>query len=168
MEVEAAELRKLIWAKACDLLTRREHSTLELYNKLSGYFQKKFPDLAWDKDLAGLINDVLGDLKANNFLSNERFAELFIESALKRHKGPRLMQKQLLSKGITNDLWLEIWAKYEDQADQVCRLALEKWQSRNKDIDLAQPRFKAKAVRYLHSRGFFEPAIYDAIAINQD
>jgi regulatory protein len=70
-------------------LSIREHSKLELQNKLS----QKGHDLS---DIRECINE----FSLKGVQSDIRFAEEFIRSKLKKNKGPRLISSELVSRGI--------------------------------------------------------------------
>ena len=65
-----------------DFLARREHSRLELYQKLK---QRQFePDV---------INSELNKLLDEGLQSDERFAEAFLRSRIDKGKGPNIYAK---------------------------------------------------------------------------
>ncbi len=81
-----------IKASALRILSRREHSRKELRTKLlvKGFAQKN-------------VDYVLNLLEADNFLNDERFAELYVAFAVKsRKKTPRVIRYELAQKGIDN------------------------------------------------------------------
>jgi len=76
--------------KGLDLLVMREHSSLELKQKL---YKRKFT--------SDEINDALSYLKRKDYLSDERFAEIFIRSRLRRKsEGKSVMMQRLMQKGV--------------------------------------------------------------------
>ena len=74
-------------------LSIREHSKLELQNKLS----QKGHDLS---DIRECINE----FSSKDVQSDIRFTEEFIRSKLKKNKGPRLISSELVSRGITDSV----------------------------------------------------------------
>jgi len=70
-------------------LSIREHSKLELQNKLS---QKGY-------DLSD-IKECINEFSSKDVQSDIRFTEEFIRSKLKKNKGPRLISSELVSRGI--------------------------------------------------------------------
>lgn len=81
--------------RAMDYLARREHSQLELSQKLA----KAFPD-----EQAEVIASVLDQLIEDNLLSNERFCESFFNSRVQRGYGPRMIRFELQQRGIEQSL----------------------------------------------------------------
>ena len=61
------DLYNLIYNKALDLISRREHSQKEIKNKLL---------MRYDND--DLIDSVIDKLISNNLINNHRFAELYV------------------------------------------------------------------------------------------
>lgn len=155
---------KQVYNKACDYLARREHSVLELYKKLLRFFDKK--DLPEETDAHATVSQVITQLQERNFVSNERYTDRFVSSKLKKGHGPLSIQKQLFAKGITNELWLDVWQNYAEQEPKLCEAALLKWlkSSRGRSLNLSQSVDKAKAARFLAGRGFFQHTIYETLA----
>lgn len=125
---------------AVRLLAMREHSQLELQRKL---LQKGFA--------ARQVDETLTALKAQNLLSDARFAETFVMSRRERGSGPVKIQAELQQRGIDNALisrfldlrdphWLEL-------AEQVRRKKF------GRDVP-AEYALKMQQARFLANRGF--------------
>ena len=65
-----SEAFTLIYNKALDLVSRRDHSRHELMQKLNKRFPETLP----------IIEEALDKLALNNILDDERFAELYLIS----------------------------------------------------------------------------------------
>jgi len=122
------------YAAALKMLMRREHSKLELRQKLN---LKDFDD--------EVINDVISLLVEQEYQSDERFSEAFIVMRFNQGKGPIKISMELKSRGISKfDLTLFNWfelakdVKYKKFGD-------------NKFLDYKE---KSKQKRFLQSRGF--------------
>ena len=74
-------------------LSIREHSKLELQNKLS----QKGHNLSD-------IRDCIDEFSSKDVQSDIRFTEEFIRSKLKKNKGPRLISSELVTRGITDSI----------------------------------------------------------------
>lgn len=159
------KLYRTVYAKACTYLARRDYSVLELYKRLERYFEKKLEDNPEDlAELPTSISNVVDDLQKERLLSNNRFVDEFIRCKLQRYTGPLLIQKQLHSKGITNELWLAKWSDYEASEFETCLRALRKWYNRQKaDFDFDDISSRKKAERYLTGRGFYNHTVYECI-----
>jgi regulatory protein len=132
---------------AISLLTRREHSRFELMNKLR---QKPF-----SKDVN--LSTLCDRLEAANYLSDARFAELFIHSRISRGQGEIKIRSVLHQRGV--DSTLTDLALLEADIDW---LVLAK-QQRKKRFGVTIPkRFKERArqSRFLAGRGFSCEIIY--------
>jgi regulatory protein len=132
---------------AIGLLARREHSRLELLNKLS---RKPF---AKDVDLFSLCDS----LEESNYLSDKRFAEMFVRSRISGGKGEMKIRVELRQRGVKDCLvdstLLEVDVDWVELAKA----------QREKRFGLAQPKdFKERArqSRFLASRGFSSEIIY--------
>lgn len=122
------------YSAALKMLMRREHSKLELFNKLQlkGYDEE-------------IIDHAITQLAEQNYQSDERFAEAFILMRFNQGKGPVKIASELKLRGISS-----------------FNLSDFDWFKSAKDIrkkkfgDLASSDFKeqAKQKRFLQSRGF--------------
>ena len=84
-----SEESSLIYNKALDILSRREHSAKELIFKL----EKKF-------DSTEEIFLTVSKLKKNNLLNDFRYAEAYVVARKRKGFGPKKIKFELLSKGI--------------------------------------------------------------------
>jgi regulatory protein len=123
-----------------DLLSRREHSRKELWQKLRN--RAETPEM---------LEVVLGALEADRLLSDERFAESFVRSRVSRGLGPTRIKQELLQKGIAADLVsMQLEAFDEDWLHQAQDVNVKKFGT----TPVKDPKEKAKRVRYLQYRGF--------------
>jgi len=123
-----------------DLLARREHSRLELRRKLSA---RGFPDTMIEQALDGLEDDGL--------LSDQRFAESFAGSRLRRGQGPQRILAELRQRGVAEALALR--AVEELDADWFA----EARAVRARRFGPAAPasfKERARQARFLQYRGF--------------
>lgn len=132
--------KKTIRHVALDLLSRREHSRLELQNKL---LQKGFADHE--------VEVLLNTLSNENLVSNERFCEAFVRSRIAKGQGILRIKEELRQRGISD----ELIHHYLIQKDKSW---LEKAETaRCKRFGATIPKdFKerAKQMRFLQYRGF--------------
>ena len=116
------------------MLMRREHSRLELFQKL----QTK----GFDVDV---VNNSISKLVEQNYQSDDRFSEEFIQMRFNQGKGPVKIASELKMRGInTFDLSVFDWFQLAKEIRQ------------RKFGDLSSLDFKeiAKQKRFLQSRGF--------------
>ena len=135
-------------------LSIREHSKLELQNKLS----QKGHDL-------DNIRDCIDEFSSKDIQSDIRFTEEFIRSKLKKNKGPRLISSELVSRGITDSV---INKKISEISYQewctVAFLALKK-KLNGSSVSIED---KDKIYSFLISRGFEHKMIKYAIDEQKD
>ena len=93
----SSELFSEIYNKALDILSRREHSVLELNQKL----QKKF-DTEYD------IQETISRLKKNNLLNDYRFSESYVVFRKRKGFGPIKISNELKSKGVAEVIIFEV------------------------------------------------------------
>ena len=126
---------------AVDLLSRRDHSRLELQRKLR-------PKAASAEDLDNLLNE----LAERRWQSDERFAESFVNSRVHRGHGPLRMQHELRSKGVGA---AEIHsAMEENEADWYAQAIAVAEKKFGPSPDLSDQKQKARIYRFLAYRGF--------------
>ncbi|PWR00510.1 regulatory protein RecX [Leucothrix pacifica] len=126
---------------AIDLLSRREHSRLELRRKL------QLKPYAEGVDLEPLLDQ----LAEANYQSEERYAESFVRSRILKGQGELKIRSQLLQRGISQRL-----------AETAIREAEVNWwdlaeTQRAKRFGEAYPKARdeqARQSRFLLSRGF--------------
>ena len=116
------------------MLMRREHSRLELFQKL----QTK----GFDVDV---VNNSISKLIEQNYQSDDRFSEEFIQMRFNQGKGPVKIASELKMRGInTFDLSVFDWFQ----------LAKEIRQRKFGDLSSLDFKETAKQKRFLQSRGF--------------
>ena len=127
-------LQSKCYAAALKMLMRREHSKLELRQKLNL------------KDFDGaVINDSLSLLAEQKYQSDERFSEAFILMRFNQGKGPIKISMELKSRGISEfDLTLYNWFE----------LAKDVKSKKFGDSRFLDYKEKARQKRFLQSRGF--------------
>lgn len=136
---------KQILKTALGFLSRREHSTKELNLKLTAkdYNQKK-------------IEIILADLKQQNLLSDERFAEVYVRFRKEKGFGPLKIQQELQQRGVSAQI-IEQYANGRDQSwyEDIVRV-------RNKRFGEKLPeefQSRVKQIQFLQNRGFNEDHI---------
>lgn len=130
----------LIRKKSLWFLAIREHSSFEIFHKLE--------KAGFDLDE---INQEISELKKQNFLSDERFCEMFINSRKSQGHGPIKIIYELKNHRIDETLIKE---NMDSLSDFWFELAKE---VRLKKFGQNQPKNwneKAKQMRFLQSRGF--------------
>jgi len=133
-------LDKKILHIAIELLSRREHSSKEIYQKLAlrGYEQI---------DVVPIIDYLL----ENNYLSHERFAESVFRNRVGRGFGWRCIKNELSQKGIDSTQINELNNNQEIDWYIQVELAYNKRFDSSACLD---QKDKEKRVRFLQYRGF--------------
>ncbi|CCG18854.1 regulatory protein RecX [Taylorella asinigenitalis 14/45] len=125
--------------KAIALLSRREHSSYELAQKLSRYTQ----------DL-NLINETIAFLKEKDLQSDLRFLEYFVHSHSKKW-GINKILLSLKEHRLDDSVLSKI---HEFIQTDESELAREIWENKFHGIKPSDLKQKAKQYRFLISRGF--------------
>ena len=135
-----AKTPRSIREAAMDYLSRREHATYELSQKLlaKGYESE-------------VVSAALERLSDQGLLSDERFTEAFINQRINRGSGPLKIRAELRQKGIS-DAMIGTFLNERDVIWQESALAvrIRKYGS-EEPSDLKE---RARQSRFLQSRGF--------------
>lgn len=136
-----AKPTRTIRVAAMDYLSRREHATHELFQKL----------LAKEEYEADDISEALARLADQGLLSDERFTEAFINQRINRGSGPLKIRAELRQKGVS-DAMIEKFLNERDVQWQESALAVRiKKYGSERPSDLKET---ARQSRFLQSRGF--------------
>ncbi len=124
--------------KIIDLLSRRDYSYKELYQKLLKYTED-----------TELITSVLNEFVGKKIINEERYIENFITNKSKKFgslKIKYLLENKTTDKELINDI-------YNDLAIDEDEIAYEQLQKKYKTPPQDQKEY-AKYIRFLLSRGF--------------
>ncbi|MFT5505896.1 MAG: regulatory protein [Gammaproteobacteria bacterium] len=125
---------------AMDYLARREHSILELTQKLS---QKLYDDDA--------IGEAIESLQRDGLQSDERFSEHYARSRFNSGQGPFKIKHELRARGIPDELISECLGFYEDDwVNLMKQIRDRKFGGEIPD----DPKQIMKQLRFLQNRGF--------------
>jgi len=139
-ESDFGEACKQAYACALRLLVRREHSQRELRFKLERR------DTA-----AAVIDAVLAQLVDEGYLSDARFAEVFVRSRHERGTGPLRIRAELRERGVDDALVEEAFRELAADWFDAAR------QQRDKRFGISPPqdfRERVRQMRFLQQRGF--------------
>jgi regulatory protein len=125
---------------AIGLLSRREHSVLEIKQKLK---LRGFTDDEIDQSVERLLE--------NNLLSEERFTESYINMRKHRGFGPLRIANELRERGVDSGLVDSCMDKENSEWKQVMRQQYEKKYGEQPAKEYAE---QVKRSKYLQSRGF--------------
>jgi regulatory protein len=125
--------------KAIALLTLREHSTLELKQKL---LVKQFP-----KDM---VERTVSSLKEDGSLSDERYAEMLVRSRQRRNpEGKVMLLQRLLAKGVRRSVAENaIDAAFKDQGDDFIQNAYQQIARTTTDTQKQMMKLQRKGFSY--------------------
>lgn len=133
---------------AINLLSRREYSRHELYQKLVARTSSET-----------YLLQLLDHLIESGYQSDQRFTESFLRSRISRGLGLMRIERELREKGIDPDLIEQSLPADVDWFELAYDCGLRKLQS----LDLADYKEKQKVFRYLAYRGFTMDQIHFAI-----
>ena len=131
---------------AVDLLSRREHSRVELVAKLA---KKEFTE----EQIASAFEQLL----EHGLQSDQRYLEDFVRSRLLKGTGPLKIAHELRTRGIDQD---DLYAYLETQHIDWFEVASATYQKKYHTNDEIDARERAKRVRFMQSRGFPSDIIF--------
>lgn len=136
------------------LLTRRDHTSQELRQKLS---RKDYPTAE--------IETVLTSLEATGLINTVRFAESYTHYRRAKGYGPRRIAMELQSKGIAEAVIAE-QVKITDNAwfTEIRTI----WRKHFKGRQPADQRERARQLRFLYNRGFTQDQIKSVFEIEDE
>ena len=131
---------RTIRVAAMDYLSRREHASHELYQKL--LLKNYDPDE---------ISVALERLTEQGLLSDSRFTEVFIEQRINRGSGPLKIRAELRQKGISDDM-IDTFLDERDihWKHSALELRIKKY-GPERPADIKET---ARQTRFIQSRGF--------------
>ena len=141
----SAEAFIIVYNKALDLVSRREHSRHELMQKLD----KRYPNTT------PIIEDALDKLETNKILDDERFAEMYLNSRARKGFGPKKIEMELHSKKVDSFFISNAVEAYESWLENAHRVLKKKF----KDQKPTDYQSKMKQKQFLFTRGFSSPII---------
>lgn len=127
-------------ARAVAILSRREHSRVELARKLAPHVNPEDPTQ---------LQTVLDELERDNWLSNQRFAQSLVNRRA-GGRGAALVLQELRQHGLADEQLADI--RQQLQSTEIQR-ATEAWQKKFGQPP-ADAKEHARQLRFLASRGF--------------
>lgn len=137
-----------------DLLARREHSAKELRTKL---LVREFDRDEVDAAIERLIDDGL--------LSDERFAEAFVASRVRKGQGPLRIRGELEQRGVADGLIEASLGRVDVDWNEVARDVHDRKYGGAAPADYHE---RARRSRFLQYRGFTGEQIRYACAAGDD
>jgi regulatory protein len=133
------EIFSLIYNKALDIISRREHSEKEIREKL----YKKFNDHK-------VSELVITSLIEKGLVNDHRFAEMYIIARKRKGFGPKKIAYELLARGVSDDISSQ--ALNEEGGWQIAALNAFNKKYKNGIADNFKEKNKQKI--FLQNRGF--------------
>ena len=130
----------VIYNKALDLVSRREHSRHELKQKLNKRFPETMP----------IIEEALDKLAINNILDDERFAEMYLNSRARKGFGPKKIEMELYSKKVDSIFIGNAIQAYKSWTENAENELKKKF----KGLEPTDYKSKMKQKQFLFNRGF--------------
>ena len=134
---------------ALEILSRREHTRLELARKLKA---KEFSLIE--------IDELLINLEREGLQSDARFTESYVHSRSRRGFGPLRIKYELQQRGISSDL-VDTHVDFNDQV--WLQNSYREYEKKFGVHSVKSTQDQAKCMRFLQSRGFTNDIIRKTI-----
>ena len=129
---------KAIRLKIMDFLSRREHSSREILNKMSNRVESK-----------EMLLDSIKELVDDGLLSDERFAESYFQSRKNKGYGPLRIRNELKQRGVGDKLYYPLANEIE-----WSEFALEVLKKKVRGNMPTETKEILKLKKFLNYRGF--------------
>lgn len=147
-------LRTTLRRSAMDLLARREHSRVELEDKL----MRKYAEHN------ALFPEILDQLETDSLLSDARFTEAYVRYRQNRGFGPLLIAQELRNKGVSNvQIQAHLHSEDKQWSNNLCDLIARK--SNQAVLSQLDTKARQKLFRFCLSRGFSSEQIGRALRV---
>ena len=135
---------------AVRLLSRREHSALEIRDKL---LKRDFDE--------GEIEQTIIELQQGGWLSDERFAEAYIRMRQLKGFGPIRISIELRERGVKESI-VDDYLQADDEGWQ--QTLEQQYLKKYKNKPIVDYNDRAKRIRFLQYRGFALDVIYQLVS----
>ncbi len=147
--LDTEELLKKAVNYVLQLLSKKEYSVLEMTRKLNVRYPEE------------VVQKCVAYCKEKNYLSDERFASMFVRFRFHSNYGPMRIRYELKEKGINEDIAEETLDNPEyDFEETLLDLAIRK----SANLDLKDYKERTKLVRHLVSRGFESSSVIKIVS----
>ena len=130
---------KVVYNKALDIISRREHSQKELTGKLLNKFSEE-----------EIVNSVINNLVQKNLLNDTRYSEAYVVSRKRKGFGPKKILYELIARGVIENIACEVIENEGGWKDAALK-AFNKKFKKGKATDFKELN---KQKTFLQNRGF--------------
>ena len=130
---------KVVYNKALDIISRREHSQKELTGKLLNKFSEE-----------EIVNSVINNLVKKNLLNDSRYSEAYVVSRKRKGFGPKKILYELISRGVIENIAYKAIQNEGGWKDAALK-AFNKKFKKGKAMDFEELN---KQKTFLQNRGF--------------
>jgi SOS response regulatory protein OraA/RecX len=137
------ELLRAAWNRLLDWLSRQEHST----NECKEYFKKY-------QYHPSIISHCLSEAVKKQYVDDERYCRLLIESMQNRHKSPVQIKTKLIEKRLPENLWEPILKELYDPVINSSIIMLQAEKAYQRYASLDKNACYEKCLTALYRKGF--------------
>ena len=130
---------KVVYNKALDIISRREHSQKELTGKLLNKFSEE-----------EIVNSVINNLVEKNLLNDTRYSEAYVVSRKRKGFGPKKIMYELIARGVIENIAYKAIENEGGWKDAALKVFNKKFK-KGKAMDFKELN---KQKTFLQNRGF--------------
>lgn len=174
-----AQLRHQLLQRALAWLAVREHGDKELLQKWQKHFNEALQTLSeadwqayqlaypkeseaflaeYEPNAQGLLQSALAECRKENWQSDERYVESFVNGAMRKGQGPNKIRQTLQQRTSRQDLVSEALAIDDEIWRELITEVLEK--KYGEAVLPKDRKEQARRMRFLQSRGFSQEQIW--------
>lgn len=157
--MDRSELKKWLWSKAIQALSRREYAVYELRQRLKREAEPNH------NDVEPIISEILVTLQTDGYLSDQRYTEMLVRSRFQKGQGPIKVRQELKMQRIDSDL---VSQQINDDAYDWFEGAKKARLKRFGFQAIEDVKQRARQMRFLAGRGFDQEQIDYALSFSND
>jgi regulatory protein len=157
--VDRSELKKWLWGKAIQALSRREYAVYELHQRLKREAEQDHDNVE------PIISEILAALQAEGYISDQRYTEMLVRSRFQKGQGPIKVRQELKMQHVDSDL---VSQQLTDAAYDWFEGAKKARMKRFGFQAVDDTKQRAKQMRFLAGRGFDQEQIDYALSCSSE
>jgi len=155
-EISESEINELLLAEEKERLKKRAFRFLRYRSRSVAEMRERLLRLGYEPEI---VSDVIDELITEGTLNDRRFIQEFVSDYTNlKPKGNYFIIRELKKKGIAEDEIKEALNSRDEQ-----KIVEDLLKTKMKDLDLKNPKERAKIIRRLLSRGFTPEVVYEVL-----
>lgn len=155
-EITEGQIKNLLFAEEKQRLKQRVYRLLRYRSRSVAEMKERLERMGYDP---GIVEDVINELIEEGFLNDQKFVQNFVgEYTNLKPKGNIFILNELKKKKV-NEILIEKVLKDRDEKEIIKKILKKRFSN----VNIKDPKQKAKIIRYLLNRGFTIQVIYEVL-----